>query len=157
MTRIAVFSDLHGDSPRTMEECFERFDYVAFLGDGLAKLRSFMYKYPEQFLYVRGNCDIYDNEAPLRLILDFEGVNVMLTHGHLERVKNGLIPLLVEAQVKKVKIVLFGHTHRPEIVEDSGVLLVNPGTAASYYCEKGTYAILTIDKGKYFAEIVKND
>ena len=81
----------------------------------------------------------------------------MLTHGHSERVKNGLIPLLVEAQVKKVQVVLFGHTHVPLIVEDSGVLLVNPGTAASYYCEKGTYAILTIDKGKYFAEIVKND
>ena len=157
MTRIAVFSDLHSAPPREIEEAFSRFDYVAFLGDGLHKLRSFEYRYSEQFLFVRGNCDIYDEDAPLKLILDFEGVKVMLTHGHIERVKNGLIPLAVEAHIKKVQVVLFGHTHRPEIDERDGILFVNPGTLASFYDREGTYAVLTIDNGKYFAEIVKND
>ena len=157
MTRLAVFSDLHGDSHMRMQAAFDCYDYVVFLGDGLTKLRSFIYEYPEKFLYVRGNCDIYENEAPVQLILDFEGVNVLLTHGHVERVKNGLIPLMVEAQVRKVQVVLYGHTHRPEIEEHNGILFVNPGTAASYYGEPGTYAVLTIDKGKYFAEIIKND
>ena len=157
MTRIAVFSDLHGDSHMRMLSAFDCYDYVAFLGDGLSKLRSFIYNFPEKFLYVRGNCDIYDNEAPEQLILDFDGVKVLLTHGHIERVKSGLIPLIVEARVKKVQVVLYGHTHRPDIEKDGDILLVNPGTAAAYYGEKGTYAVLTIDNGKYFAEIIKND
>ena len=156
MTRIAVFSDLHSAPSRYIEAAFECYDYVAFLGDGLTKLRAFQYRYPEQFLYVRGNCDIYDDEAPLKLILDFEGVKVLLTHGHMEHVKSGLIPLAVEAHLKNIQVVLYGHTHRPEIESVDGVLFVNPGTLASYYDREGTYAVLTIDKGKYFAEIIKN-
>ena len=156
MTRIAVFSDLHGGSEQRMQEAFERYDYVVFLGDGLMKIRHFEFEYPEKFLFVRGNCDGYD-ETPLRRILDFDGVRVMLTHGHEERVKCGLLTLAAEAKKEQVNVALFGHTHRPEVVSVEGVLLVNPGTACGYYGKGGTSAELTINNGKYFAEIIKND
>ena len=156
MTTIAIFSDLHGGSETPLREAFETNDYVVFLGDGLAKIRHFEFEYPEKFLFVRGNCDGYD-ETPLRRILDFEGVRVMLTHGHEQRVKYGLLNLCAEAKTEGVNVVLFGHTHRPEVMTVDGVLLVNPGSASSYYGRGGTAAKLTIDKGKYFAEIIKND
>ena len=94
--RIAVFSDLHGGAEAPMKEAFDDFDHVVFLGDGLMKIRHFEYEYPEKFLFVRGNCDGYDETAPLRMILDFDGVKVMMTHGHEERVKCGTQFLLAE-------------------------------------------------------------
>lgn len=156
MTEIMIFSDLHGSSEQRMQDSFLASDYVAFLGDGLLKIRHFEYDYPEKFLFVRGNCDGYD-ETPLRRILDFDGVRVMMTHGHEERVKYGLMTLLGEAKREGVQVVLFGHTHRPEVTSIDGILFVNPGTASSYYGRSGTAAKLTIDKGKYFAEIIKFD
>ena len=154
--RIAVFSDLHGGSDLPMQEAFEQYDYVVFLGDGLMKVRYFEYEHPEKFLFVRGNCDGYD-ETPLRLILDFDGVRVMLTHGHEERVKYGLMGILGVAKTQEVQVVLFGHTHRPEVTEIDGILFVNPGSAASLYGRGGTFAELVISEGKYSAGIVKFD
>lgn len=155
--RIAVFSDLHGSSETPIEQALQQYDYVIFLGDGLLKIRHFEYEYPEKFLCVRGNCDGYDDTMPCRRILDFDGVRVMLTHGHEERVKYGLMSLLGVAKAEKVHIVLFGHTHRPEVTEIDGILFVNPGSAATTYGMGGTFAELQISRGKYSAGIVKFD
>ena len=152
--RIAVFSDLHGGSEEPMRAAFEDHDYVVFLGDGLMKIRHFEYDYPEKFIFVRGNCDGYD-ETPLRLILDFDGVRVMLTHGHEERVKYGLMSLFGVAKTESADVVLFGHTHHPEITEIDRIMLVNPGSASSSYGRGGTYAELCIEQGKSSAEIIK--
>ena len=154
--RIAVFSDLHGGSEEPIEEALKEYDYVIFLGDGLMQIRHFEYDYPEKFLFVRGNCDGYD-PTPLRRILDFDGVRVMLTHGHEERVKYGLMNILGIAKKEQVHIVLFGHTHRPEVTEIDGILFVNPGSASSVYGRGGTFAELSIVGGKYSAGIVKFD
>ena len=154
--RIAVFSDLHGGSEGMIGDALAEYDYVVFLGDGLMQIRHFEYEYPEKFLFVRGNCDGYD-ETPLRRILDFDGVRVMLTHGHEERVKYGLMSILGVAKKENVNIVLFGHTHRPEVTEIDGVLFVNPGSASAAYGRSGTFAELVIAEGKYSAGIVKFD
>ena len=155
--RVAVFSDLHGGSERYIKDALEEYDYVIFLGDGLLPIRHFGYDYPEKFLCVRGNCDGYDEETPLRRILDFDGIRVMLTHGHEERVKYGLMGILGVAKKEAVNVVLFGHTHRPEVTEIDGILFVNPGSASSAYGREGTFAELVISGGKYSAGIVKFD
>ncbi len=155
--RIAVFSDLHGGSEQSLQDALDEYDYVVFLGDGLMQIRHFEYDYPEKFLYVRGNCDGYDERTPLRRILDFDGIRVMLTHGHEERVKYGLMTILGVAKEQKVHIVLFGHTHRPEVTEIDGILFVNPGSASTAYGRGGTFAEIVIAGGKYSAGIVKFD
>ena len=155
--RIAVFSDLHGGSERAIKDALDAYDYVIFLGDGLMQIRHFEYDYPEKFLFVRGNCDGYDESAPLRRILDFDGVRVILTHGHEERVKYGLMGILSVAKKDTVNIVLFGHTHRPEVTEIDSILFVNPGSSSSAYGREGTFAELVISRGKYSAGIVKFD
>ena len=137
-------------------DALAEYDYVVFLGDGLMQIRHFEYEYPEKFLFVRGNCDGYD-ETPLRRILDFDGVRVMLTHGHEERVKYGLMSILGVAKKENVNIVLFGHTHRPEVEEVDGVLFVNPGSASSHHGGRATAAKITIEGGRYFAEIINFD
>ena len=156
MIKIAVFSDLHGGADEEMQAAFEKCDYVVYLGDGLFKIRYFEYEYPEKFLFVRGNCDAYD-DTPLRRVVNFDGVRVMMTHGHEERVKYGLLNLLTEAKKERAQVVLFGHTHHPEVTVIDDITFVNPGSASSYYGRGGSSALLTIDNGKYFAEIIKNE
>lgn len=151
---IMVFSDLHGDSDREIAAAFETCDYVIFLGDGLSKIRGFEYIYPEKFIFVRGNCDLWD-DTPTQRILDLDGVRILITHGHEQHVKTGLLWLLKEAKSEDINIVLFGHTHKAEIEEFDGVLFVNPGSASASYGGGATAARITVEKGKYFAEIVK--
>ena len=153
---ITVFSDLHGDSAREMEAAFETSDYVVFLGDGLARIRGFEYEHPDKFIFVRGNCDLWDN-TPTQRILDLDGVRILLTHGHEQHVKTGVFWLLKIAKEENVNIVLYGHTHKAEIEEINGVLFVNPGSASSYYGGGATAARITIERGKYFAELIKFD
>ena len=151
---ITVFSDLHGDSDKDMEAAFETSDYVIFLGDGLSKIRSFEYVYPDKFIFVRGNCDLWD-DTPTKRILDLGGVRILVTHGHEQHVKTGLVWLLKEAKEEDINVVLYGHTHKAEIEEFDGVLFVNPGSASASYGGSATAAKITVQGGKYFAEIIK--
>ena len=87
---ITVFSDLHGDSDKQMEAAFETSNYVVFLGDGLSRIRGFEYEHPDKFIFVRGNCDLWD-DTPTKRILDLDGVRILVTHGHEQHVKTGLV------------------------------------------------------------------
>jgi len=153
---ITVFSDLHGDSDREMEAAFDTSDFVIFLGDGLQRVLGFEYEHPDKFIYVRGNCDLWD-DTPTKRILDLGGVRILITHGHEQHVKTGILWLFREAKEENINIVLFGHTHRPEVEEVDGVLFVNPGSASRHHGGQATAAKITIENGRYFAEIINFD
>src|SRR5690554_5715511 len=61
---------------------------------------------------VRGNCD-YNYQLPLIKIVELDNLKILITHGHLLNVKNGLTNLVNEAIKMKVNVVIFGHTHIP--------------------------------------------
>ena len=153
---ITVFSDLHGDSDKNMEEAFAYSDYVIFLGDGLGHIMGFEYEHPDKFLYVRGNCDTWDT-TPTKRIIDLKDVRILATHGHEQNVKTGILRLLREAQEEDINIVLYGHTHRAIIEEVNGILFVNPGSASRAHGGAATAAKITIEGGRYFAEILNFD
>ncbi|MBP5404518.1 MAG: YfcE family phosphodiesterase [Clostridia bacterium] len=153
---ITVFSDLHGDSDKHMEEAFETSDYVIFLGDGLQRILGFEYEHPGKFLYVRGNCDLWDS-TPTKRIIDLDGVRILATHGHEQHVKTGVLWLLREAKEEGIDIVLFGHTHRAIVEKVDDILFVNPGSASRQYGGKASAAKITIENGRYFAEIINFD
>ena len=153
---ITVFSDLHGASDKHMEEAFETSDYVIFLGDGLQRILGFEYEHPGKFLYVRGNCDLWDS-TPTKRIIDLDGVRILATHGHEQHVKTGVLWLLREAKEEGIDIVLFGHTHRAIVEKVDDILFVNPGSASRQYGGKASAAKITIENGRYFAEIINFD
>jgi len=153
---ITVFSDLHGDSDKYMEEAFQTSDYVFFLGDGLQRIMGFEYEYPQKFIFVRGNCDLWD-DTPTKRVIDLDGVRILVTHGHEQHVKTGILWLLHEAKAEDINIVLFGHTHQALVEEADGVLFVNPGSASRQYGGSATAAKITIENGRYFAEIINFD
>ncbi len=90
---------------------------------------------------VPGNCDMRFN-APPEIVVELGGVQMMLCHGHMQRVKYTFDPLAYRAMELNVPIALFGHTHARCLRNEGGVLLLNPGAL-----KDGRYALLEIENG----------
>ena len=73
---------------------------------------------------------------------------VLLTHGHYYYVNTGIVRLKEEALDRGVDIVMYGHTHRPMLVEEDGLIILNPGSL-TYPRQEGrrpSYIIMEIEE-----------
>lgn len=130
--KILVMSDSHGRRD-LVKKCIEQHpdvQAVFHLGDLASDVRKMEKSFPDKkFYYVRGNCDFGDS-APTERLVTLEGTGILLTHGHVHRVKYGLSTLLVCAGDMGAKIALFGHTHVPYNKYHDGIYVMNPGSLA---------------------------
>lgn len=97
---------------------------------------------------VRGNGDFFDKNYEDDKIIDIEGKKIFLTHGHKYNVRYGVMNLLYRAEELNADIALYGHTHVPMIMEDSGIMIMNPGST-SYprgLNKVKTYGVIEIGK-----------
>lgn len=76
---------------------------------------------------VRGNCD-YDKNLPLEHIIDLDSERIYVTHGHLNQVKQTLMPLTYKAQEVNATICCFGHSHLLGVEKINQCLFINPGS-----------------------------
>lgn len=81
-------------------------------------------------------------EAPF--VFDYSGRRFLLTHYHFSVGKY--------AATGNYDIIIFGHTHKPEVRKDNRILLVNPGESGGWLSGKATIALL--DLPKLEAEVV---
>ena len=125
----------------------EKPDAVIHLGDHLgdAEDLSFAYQDPD-FYYVPGNCD-YAPTVPQMLTLEFDGVRIFATHGHLFGVKRELTALADAARERGAQLALFGHTHVQCLETIGGVTLLNPGAAGRF--DRSGYGVVTISGGTF--------
>lgn len=143
---ILLFSDSHGDV-ETMARLVSAHqpELVLHLGDHDRDLQALQGRFPHlRCLGVGGNCD--KPGSPQQLLLREEGVTLLLTHGHRQNVKMGLMRLMYLGLENGAQLCLFGHTHRPHLEEVQGLWLLNPGAVAS-----GSYALLTLEGGSFRA------
>ncbi|MDD5347953.1 MAG: metallophosphoesterase [Candidatus Omnitrophica bacterium] len=147
---VGVLSDTHDNLPKIEKavrlfnrkkvgSCLHAGDYVApFVIDKLVKLSC-----PWQGVF--GNNDGEKKglalksagaivEPPLRLKLD--GRRVTLIHDIAA----------IDAQAEAADIVIFGHSHRPEVRRDAGKLFVNPGECCGWLSGRSTVALLDLQK-----------
>lgn len=75
---------------------------------------------------VKGNCDYKERDK--EVLMNVENKKFFLTHGHLYGVKYGLTVLQERAEELGVDYCLFGHTHKPLILEKKGIWFLNPGS-----------------------------
>ena len=124
--RIGVFSDSHGDisparrffdSIAPLDCLFHLGDYAAD-GDKLGKLFSC------PVCAVRGNCD-FRSDAPLERQVDLGGKRFLLLHGHQYC---SMSALMYRGEEVHADMVLYGHTHLPDLSADGPRLLLNPGS-----------------------------
>lgn len=174
-----ICSDLHGDlaATQTVIQLFqkEKADKLIILGDVLfcgyrigtpmsyqpEGVAALLNKMADQLIAVAGNCDRDEDQKKLH----FE----MPRHRHF-RLGNHIVFLAhgdesLDFPLAKGDILLFGHTHRPLLKEDAGIIYANPGSAAlprggsapSYLVLNESGIFLKEMKGSVVSSIVFNE
>ncbi len=151
--RILVVSDTHGDI-RNLAEVIRinsTAEVVIHCGDGADELEEAKRMFPDRmFISVRGNCD-FCTQSPYTETIILEGKKIFVTHGHLYSVKSDLLKLSLGAKENGADVVLFGHTHMPLELYQSGVYYLNPGSLRGY---GGSYLLLEISPSGIMTRIL---
>lgn len=145
--RIGVVGDIHGnyEALRQAVQLMNRPDLLLFTGDGFREISRLKEEAEIRVEGVAGNCDTY-TEYTTELILKLYKFRVLLTHGHIYNVKNGLTRLGLAGRSKGVNLVVFGHTHTPLDDHWYEVKVFNPGTLCRERAVRGlTYGMIEIN------------
>ena len=160
--KLLVISDLHGrtDLLRRAVLTHSDRDGILFLGDGTSDIDvNELTRGGRLFAGVRGNCDptyvrAQEYDFDTELLLNIGEYTVIMMHGHLHGVKQGLERAVAYAASRGADILLYGQTHIPaesyyaEGREIGGVVLkkplwvMNPGSLCG-----GSYGLLQIRRG----------
>lgn len=95
---------------------------------------------------VAGNNDFF-SFLPREKEFTIGKYNIFITHGHNYYVSMDTRRLKEECADRNADIVMYGHTHRPDIDDSGDVIAINPGSL-SYPRQQGrrpTYIIMEID------------
>jgi putative phosphoesterase len=109
-----------------------------------------------------------DKRVNQKLVLTLEGLDIWVNHirprygninpAHHEPSYSSLFPRQTNlAAFKPPDVVVFGHSHKVEMEDFKGTLLINPGSATMphYLPKPGTVGLLNIINGKADAQIVQ--
>jgi len=157
--KILVLSDTHGavlESIVNPMKNEKNIDMMIHCGDKFKDAEKIAELLGIKNIYrVVGNCD-YDmqNESTI-LEIEIEGKHVLITHGHLQNVKDGLEYLKELAEEKCADIVLFGHTHISHEEMDNNVLYFNPGSTILPKIGKASYGVIEILSNKIISKIIR--
>ena len=142
--KILVISDSHGDTA-SFDSAVRRHrsaDVIVFCGDGHRDLQTIRAAHRNKaYIAVAGNCDWYC-DLPLVQQSELCSKKIIVTHGHMFGVKNGLSRIIDLGRSNGFDIVLFGHTHQQVTSAEGAMLIMNPGSIG---CE-GEYGIIEIDE-----------
>ena len=147
--KVMIVSDTHGKH-ENLKLALERekpIDRMIHLGDGEGA-EDYIERLADCPLeIVAGNNDFF-SYLPMEKNLYLGNYKILITHGHYYYVNAGLAQIKREAYARGFHIVMFGHTHRPMIDRDNGVITLNPGSI-SYPRQDGkmpSFIIMDIDK-----------
>lgn len=154
MTRIGVVSDTHLPRfGRTLPPALERglrearVARILHLGDLTELLAVPLFEAIAPFEAVAGNNDgeAIRERFGCRKILRVEDLRIGMVHGDGKR-GTTLQRALDAFAEDEVDVVLFGHSHRPYVGRERGVLVANPGSPTDKRVNpRYSYAILTVD------------
>jgi uncharacterized protein len=150
--RVGLISDTHGRLRPEVFDAFEGVDHIIHAGDVgdvdiLAKLEAIA-----PVTAVWGNVDGWDVRARTvqEARVELGGAAVVVTHG--QQYGNPTAER-VAADYPDAGLVVFGHSHFPEIVRVGQVVSVNPGSAGNArFALPVTVAIATIRDGEITVE-----
>lgn len=147
--KILIVSDTHRHNENYLKvvEKVSPVDMVVHCGDieGSEYLIAESAGCPVQM--VMGNNDFFSDLAREK---EFRigKYKVWLTHGHNYYVSMSNEYIKNEARARGADIVMYGHTHKPQIDYDDGVIALNPGSL-TYPRQEGrraSYMIMELDK-----------
>lgn len=147
--RVLIVSDTHGKTAgleRVLEEA-GTIDAFVHLGD-VEDSEHYINAVVECPKYmVRGNNDFF-SDLPKEIECTLGEYKVFMTHGHCYYVSLDAAHIKAEGRARGADIVMFGHTHRPYLEKDKGLITLNPGSVSYPRQEgrKGSYLIMEIDE-----------
>lgn len=122
--KIGVLSDTHGHLDNHITDALIDTDLILHAGDidgpevlqTLGKIAT--------VVPVRGNMDYgaWAHDMPREEFVDLGSVLIYIIHD--------LNHISLDPAAADIRIVISGHTHRPEIMKNNGVLYLNPGSAS---------------------------
>ena len=145
--KIAVIRDTHGINryidiaKKYIKEC----DAVIHLGDNIEDIERLTEGFNGSVYSVKGNCD-FSSKYPSEQILTLAGKKIFITHGHNYGVKYSMNNIYYRAKELEGDIALFGHTHESLILEEDGVILMNPGSISLPRNSTRSIGYIEIDK-----------
>ena len=157
MKRIGIISDTHGNY-NAMDVCVSKakdVDAWFHLGDYVIDADRLSRSTGKQVYSVAGNCDIL-SDAPPELMVELEGLKLLLMHGHKYDVSvNDIYRACLRAQELNCNAIFYGHTHVSEISNYGGLITVNPGSPSSPRNGRcPSFAIAELEDGRIRVKIV---
>lgn len=154
--KVLIVSDTHGrhrNLDRALEEAGQ-IDMFIHLGDveGGEEYLNAIIECEKHV--VRGNNDFF-SDLPREEEFYIGKYKVFISHGHNYYVSLDPEQIRQEGKARHADIVMFGHTHRPYLDKEKGIIVLNPGSLSFPRQEgrKGSYMILEIDeKEKLFLQ-----
>ncbi|HTD28196.1 MAG TPA: metallophosphoesterase [Xanthomonadaceae bacterium] len=123
MIRVGLISDTHGLLRAEALAFLQGSDLIVHAGDiGSAAILADLAKVAP-LASVRGNNDHgpWAETIPATEMIKVGGIYLYVIHD--------LMQLDIDPRAAGVRVVVAGHSHRPSVREDDGVLFVNPGSA----------------------------
>ena len=146
---IGIISDTHGRLPQAVARVFEKVDLIIHAGDiGDPEIIAALKKIAPTTA-VRGNMDM---GAWTQRLHRTATITVADKRVHVIHEFHNLDP---KANDSEYQVVIYGHTHRPQVDQQQGVLYLNPGSAVQpRYGYPPSVALLEINGDTIEARLV---
>lgn len=148
--KILLVSDTHGHDERLEKALeIEKPDFLCHMGDleGSEDYIRVLAQCP--LAMVSGNNDFFTDLNP-EVTFELQGFRIFMTHGHYYYVSMDTERLKEAARRNGADIVLFGHTHRPILEMEKGLIVANPGSLTFPRQEqrRPSYMVMDLERGK---------
>lgn len=156
--RIGVVSDTHGYIERAVKslKSIVDLDMIIHLGDHVSDAKKIEKEMNIEVIYVRGNCDLLDTDVEKEKILEIDGKKILVTHGHIYDVKNGITKLFFKGKEINADIILFGHSHMSTKLIHENMLVFNPGSPNDPRSgSKASIGLVELSDGNIKSEIIE--
>jgi putative phosphoesterase len=147
--RIGIISDTHGRLPQSVSNIFKNTDLIIHAGDiGDPQIIDALEK-NAPVRAIRGNMDMghWARQLPRNKTIKVGRKQLYVIHDvyHLD----------INANAASYHVVIFGHTHQPQVEKQQGVLYVNPGSAVQpRYGYPPSVALLEINDDTVKARLI---
>ncbi len=153
--KIGLISDTHisqtrGKLSNKVLETFKGMDLILHGGDISSQKVLDKLNQIAPTIAVEGN---NDKNKSLNLksveIIEISNLRILLTHG--DKLPSGDYNKYFEfAQKNNANILISGHSHRPHLKKEEGIILINPGSPNRPIKSEPSIAILTINEEKEY-------
>jgi putative phosphoesterase len=156
-TKVIIISDTHRQNDNFFKvlEAEKDFDMIIHCGDVEGSELTFTRAVNCRVEMVMGN-NAFFSALPREREFYIGSKKVLVTHGHDYYVSMGNGIIKAEARARGIDILMYGHTHKPLVENEGGLITINPGSL-TYPRQEGrrpSYAALYVySDGEAIAEI----